>query len=47
MEGDAGYALQKLELAVIDMATDPGDIKSRLIYVYSNHLHVDVNIDTH
>ena len=40
MEGDAGYALQKLELAVIDMATGPGEIKSRLIGVYSEHLHV-------
>ena len=40
MNGDAGYALQKLELAIIDMATGPGDIKSRLEAVYFSHLHV-------
>ena len=40
MEGDAGYALQKLELAVIDMATGSDRIKERLMYVYSEHLRI-------
>jgi hypothetical protein len=40
MNGDAGYALQKLELAITDMATGPGDIKSRLKDAYTDHLHV-------
>jgi hypothetical protein len=40
MDGDAGYALQKLELAIIEMATGPGDIKSRLKEAFANHLHV-------
>ena len=40
MNGDAGYALQKLELAILDLATDPGDIRSRLRSIHINHLHV-------
>jgi hypothetical protein len=40
MDGDAGYALQKLELAIIDLATGSRDIKSRLHSAYINHLHV-------
>ena len=44
MNGDAGYALQKLELSIIDLATGPGDIRSRLHYIFMNHLHV---IDEH
>lgn len=40
MDGDSGYALQKLELAIIDLATGSKDIKSRLRTAYINHLHV-------
>ena len=40
MNGDSGYALQKLELAALDLAVGPGDIRSRLKDVYINHLHV-------
>lgn len=43
MNGDAGYALQKLELAILDLATGPGDIRSRLSSIYISHLHV-VNV---
>jgi len=37
MNGDAGYALQKLELSIIELATGPGDIRSRLSAIYINH----------
>ena len=30
MNGDAGNALQKLELSVIGLAVDKGDVRSRL-----------------
>ncbi len=40
MDGDARYALQKLELAIIDMATGSGDIKTRLKDAFTDHLHV-------
>ena len=40
MDGDARYALQKIELAIIDMATGPGDIKTRLVDAFTDHLHV-------
>ena len=40
MNGDPGYALQKLELAILDLATGPGDIRSRLKSVYKEHLHI-------
>lgn len=40
MEGDTGYALQKLELAVIDLATGGGDVRSRLEFVHREHLHI-------
>ena len=40
MDGDAGYALQKLELAILDLATGPGDIRSRLKSAYFEHLRI-------
>jgi hypothetical protein len=40
MDGDSGYALQKLELSVIDLAVGEGDVRSRLSSVYYEHLHV-------
>lgn len=40
MNGDPGYALQKLELAIIDLATGQGDIRSRLKSAYSEHLRI-------
>ena len=45
MEGDLGYALQKLELAIADLATGPGDVRSRLGGVYLAHLHVLTEAD--
>ena len=40
MNGDPGYALQQLELAILDLATGAGDLRSRLKYIDSSHLHV-------
>ena len=40
MDGDGGYALQKLELSIIDLAIGAGDIRSRLHYVFMEHLHI-------
>jgi outer membrane protein assembly factor BamB len=40
MEPDSGYALQKLELAVNDLATGKGNIKERLMDVFVSHLHM-------
>lgn len=40
MDGDAGYALQKLELSINDLAIGAGDIRSRLRHVFMEHLHV-------
>ena len=40
MDGHAGYALQKLELAIIDLTTAPGDVRSRLSYAFRDHSHV-------
>lgn len=40
MDGDPGYALQKLELSVIDLAVGEGDVRSRLSNIYYDHLHV-------
>lgn len=40
MTGDAGYALQQLELAIDDLASGPGDIRSRLGAAFETHLHV-------
>ncbi len=40
MDGDAGCALQKLELSVIDLATGRGDVRSRLSNIYNDHLHI-------
>lgn len=40
MDGDSGYALQKLELAIDDLAIGSGDVRSRLNLVYRDHLHV-------
>ena len=40
MNNDPGYALQKLELAILDLETGQGDIRSRLKSAYKEHLHV-------
>ena len=40
MKGDAGYALQKLELAILLLATGQGDVRSRLNTAYIRELHV-------
>ena len=40
MKGDAGYALQKLELSVNDLAIGSGNIKGRLTAIFREHLHV-------
>jgi hypothetical protein len=40
LSGDAGYALQKLELAILLLATGTGDIRSRLKIAYESELHI-------
>lgn len=45
MTPDSGYTLQKLELAAIDLATGKGNIKTRLYDVYTEHLHIIMDID--
>ena len=40
MDGYSGYALQKLELAIDDLATGSGDVRSRLNFAFRDHLHV-------
>jgi len=40
MSGDPQYAFRQLDLAISDLATEPGDIRSRLRSVYMKHLHV-------
>lgn len=44
MKGDSGYALQKLDLSIVDLATGPGNIRTRLNHIFINHLHV-INVN--
>jgi hypothetical protein len=37
MNGDAGYALKKLELAILLLATGRGDVRSRLVVKCLSH----------